>query len=327
MKRILFLTIVVLLFWAGKKTPYATFRLKDFENAMHYIPAGSIIYSDSVELYDGVKMNYDTTKLRGASVKGFYMCDHDVTNAEYRFFLNDLRQNDGDEYKRMIPDTLVWSRNRWSMQAYTNMYFWHPAYGDYPVVGVTHEQAEYYCKWLTKHYMKEDKRKYSKVEFTLPTVYEWEQAASGGLALPLFPWKGYSLQNDKGQWQADFIPVDQSAIIGVKRTKNGKHESYTITAGDFPVGSTAPPTLDSYNCNDVHSYEATAPVKSFWPNGYGLYNMAGNVRQFVREKGITKGGGWKDMGYFLRIPVQQGYDSTNYRSNDTGFRVVMEIKS
>ena len=74
-----------------------------------------------------------------------------------------------------------------------------------------------------------------------------------------------------------------------------------------------------------NSYDITAPVLSYSPNHFKLYNLAGNVEEYVAEKGITKGGGWKDTGYYLQNFVSQTYDSTEAVSCDRGFRVAMEI--
>ena len=54
--------------------------------------------------------------------------------------------------------------------------------------------------------------------------------------------------------------------------------------------------------------------------------MAGNVEEFVREKGITKGGGWDDTGYYLQNSVYETYSSSNETSAARGFRFVMEIQ-
>ena len=66
---------------------------------------------------------------------------------------------------------------------------------------------------------------------------------------------------------------------------------------------------------------------SYKPNGYGLYNMAGNVKEYVSEKAITKGGGWKDFGYYLQNWVEQPYDSTEKAADDRGFRFIMEVEN
>ena len=69
-----------------------------------------------------------------------------------------------------------------------------------------------------------------------------------------------------------------------------------------------------------------APVKSYPANGYGLFDMAGNVEEYVLEKGVTKGGSWKDTGYYLNIHVEELYDSTSLTSSERGFRFLMKLE-
>ena len=71
--------------------------------------------------------------------------------------------------------------------------------------------------------------------------------------------------------------------------------------------------------------DKTAPVISKYPNQLKIYHLASNVEEYMQEKGIIKGGGWKDTGYYLQNFVSQTYDSTNATSEDRAFRVAMEI--
>ncbi|HWY98550.1 MAG TPA: SUMF1/EgtB/PvdO family nonheme iron enzyme, partial [Bacteroidia bacterium] len=260
------------------------------------------------------------------SLSSFYMCNHVVSNAEYRYFLNDLKLTNPVLYIQMLPDTLVWRNKLAYQEPYVAYYFRHPAYSNYPVVGITHEQAEQYCKWLTERYMKEPKRKFKKVEFKLPNVYQWVYAAQGGLALPDFPWVGSDMRGKDGKPLANFIYVSEASIkkekVCLKDSNGSYHEiNMPVATGNEGYGMYgAAPTG-----NDAA--DLTTPVISYYPNGYGLYNMAGNVKQYVSEKGITKGGGWKDYGYYLQTWVEQPYDSTQKAADDRGFRIIMHVEN
>ena len=84
--------------------------------------------------------------------------------------------------------------------------------------------------------------------------------------------------------------------------------------------------LDPNNLPDIVLLDVTMPVMSFQPNGYGLYNMAGNVEEFMREKGKTHGGSWRDTGFYLLNDVFENYDTLNSTSAQRGFRFVMEFE-
>ena len=127
-----------------------------------------------------------------------------------------------------------------------NDYFWHDAYSEYPVVGVTWHQARAFCEWrtITKNaYQKTKKNKSLVPKFRLPTEAEWEYAARGGLQGAMYPWGGPYTKNDRGCFMANFKPM----------------------RGDYAVDQA------------LYTVEANA----YDPNGYNLYNMAGNVSEWV----------------------------------------------
>ena len=66
-----------------------------------------------------------------------------------------------------------------------------------------------------------------------------------------------------------------------------------------------------------------APVNSYWENDFGLYNMSGNVAEMVEEKGIAKGGSWKDGPESLKIEAEHEYDGN--AETYVGFRYFAEV--
>ena len=172
-----------------------------------------------------------------------------------------------------------------------------------------------WCDWLTTWYNQQEKRQYKRVQFTLPSATQWEYAARGGHSHALFPWGGPFMQNNSGQWLANFSRVPQGAIARVEpATADGP------TIRQFPT----PPTVGfAGKLND--NADVTAPVRSYSRNDYGLYNMAGNVAEFVQEPGITKGGSWNDTGYYLQNGVAQTYADSSAASNTRGFRFMMQV--
>ena len=212
----------------------------------------------------------------------------------------------------IYPDTTVWIKdfNYSYNEPMHNDYFSHPAYQDYPVVGVSWDQAVAFCVWRTSY-----KNSYQKASnkplvnyFRLPTEAEWEYAARGGIPSGIYPWGSPYLLNDRGCFLANFKPL----------------------RGDYS--------------SDQAMY--TVEAKSYLANDYNLYNMAGNVAEWTgssydpgayeyvsslnpnlslsnEKRKVVRGGSWKDVAYFLRV------SSRDYEYRDTarsyiGFRTVQD---
>jgi formylglycine-generating enzyme len=218
----------------------------------------------------------------------------------------------------IYPDTTVWLRdfNYSFNEPLFEQYFWHKAYSKYPVVGVTWDQARAFCAYSTKSkndYNQSRKKKKDKVfPYRLPSEVEWEYAARGGLENAPYPWGGPYLIDDRGCYLANFKP---------KR-------------GDY---------MENQN-----GFLYTAPVKSFNKNGFGLYDMAGNVSEWTVSaynnssytisstlnpylgnriedpRKVIKGGSWKDIGYMLMVSERDWEHKDSARSF-IGFRRVQTI--
>src|SRR6185312_4863563 len=109
---------------------------------------------------------------------------------------------------KIYPDTLVWIRDfSYSYnEPMTKRYFSHPAFGNYPVVGVNWKMASAFCNWRT-HYLNaylDSKKRAQESDFRLPTEAQWEYAARGGRSQSMFPWGNYYLRNKKGCLMANF---------------------------------------------------------------------------------------------------------------------------
>jgi sulfatase modifying factor 1 len=163
----------------------------------------------------------------------------------------------------IYPDTLCWIEDfPYSYnEPMARNYFSHPAFNNYPVVGVNYHMANAYCKWASKHLLN---NQYPPLR--LPTQAEWEYAALG---LPpeevqsayrvsekkIYPWKGKFYESDKP----------------------GHEFSFHCNSG---------PLTDYEHEYQVFSYPSdgyvyAAPIYSFKPNGFGLYQMAGNASEWV----------------------------------------------
>ncbi|MDG1871003.1 MAG: gliding motility lipoprotein GldK [Flavobacterium sp.] len=219
-----------------------------------------------------------------------------------------------NEEVKIYPDTTVWIKDF----AYSynepmhNDYFWHKAYGDYPVVGVKWTQAKAFCAWRTLYknsYIKSKKKGRDQINsFRLPTEAEWEYSARGGLESASYPWGGPYTRDDKGCFLANFKP----------------------NRGDYAA--------------DDALY--TVEAKSFAPNGYNLYNMAGNVAEWTdssynpnayeyvstmnpnvldasNKRKVVRGGSWKDVAYFLQVSTRD-FEYADSARSFIGFRTVQD---
>lgn len=216
------------------------------------------------------------------------------------------------EQVKVYPDTTVWIKDF----AYSynepmhNDYLWHQAYSQYPVVGVNWKQAKAFCAWRTlkkNTYVKKKKRDLVN-SFRLPTEAEWEYSARGGLESGAYPWGGPYTKNDRGCFLANFKP----------------------NRGDYAA--------------DQALY--TVEAKSYEPNGYNLYNMAGNVAEWTDSsydagayeyvstmnpnvpdtknmRKVVRGGSWKDVAYFLQVSTRD-FEYADTARSYIGFRTVQD---
>jgi len=247
----------------------------------------------------------------------------DVTKIKYKYNWMDIeaaaRAKSGSrkdfikqEELEIYPDTTVWIKDfEYSYnEPMHNDYFWHDAYSDYPVVGVNWMQAKAFCNWRTK-FKNDDQKSRGKQfvnQFRLPTEAEWEYAARGGIEGGSYPWGGPYVISDTGCFMANFKPQ----------------------RGDYAA--------------DAALY--TVEAKSFEPNDYNLYNMAGNVSEWTNssfdpgayeylstmnpnigsqdnKRKVIRGGSWKDVAYFLQVSTRD-YEYQDSARSYIGFRTVQD---
>lgn len=218
----------------------------------------------------------------------------------------------------VYPDTLSWIHDyTYSFNdPLTQKYFWHPAYDNYPVVGVNWKQARAFCVWRTEFlnaHLRSKKGGVDLAEFRLPTEAEWEWAARGGYTLNPYPWGGPYTRNEKGCFLANFKPLRGNYIAdgGIR----------TVIAAHYP------------------------------PNDWGLYDMSGNVAEWtnsafdpasynftwdmnpnytynateddppVMKRKVIRGGSWKDIAYFLQVTTRT-FEYQDTAKSYIGFRCV-----
>ncbi len=246
----------------------------------------------------------------------------DVTKFKYSYKTMNIQAAARGEGKRsdfiqeeeveVYPDTTVWIKdfNYSYNEPMHNDYFWHTAYDDYPVVGVSWKQAKAFCDWRTLYHNadRSERGMHNVNTYRLPSEAEWEYAARGGLQSATYPWGGPYSKDDRGCFLANFKPL----------------------RGDYAA--------------DQALY--TVEAESFEANGYGLYNMAGNVAEWVDSsydpssyefyssmnpnvnnandaRKVVRGGSWKDVAYFLEVSTRD-YEYADSARSYIGFRTVQD---
>ena len=218
----------------------------------------------------------------------------EVTNNQYSIFLKHLKEGKQDEeYQTGQIDTAKWRDLSAYNEPFVKNYHTHPAYANYPVVNISFEGATLFCEWLTDQYNSNEKRKFKKVMFRLPTREEWIAAAKGGNHDAIYPWEGNELITKKGLFRCNFIRAVHDTM-GVAGKNNDKAD-------------------------------VTAPTNSYLPNNYGIYNMSGNVSEMVAEKGETMGGSWLDEAEAMKIGSLGKFATYIGPMPTIGFRFVMVI--
>jgi gliding motility-associated lipoprotein GldK len=198
----------------------------------------------------------------------------------------------------------------------TNMYFWHIAYDDYPVVGINWKQAKAFCIWRTQllnNFFAMTGNTYVQ-DFRLPTESEWEYASRGGLALSPYPWGGPYIRNSAGCFLGNFKPMRGNYVVD----------------GGFHTVKTS-----SYNPNEYGLYCMAGNVAEWTNNAYdeSAYNFAHDLNMDYQydatendppalKRKVIRGGSWKDISYYLQTGTRT-YEYQDTAKCYIGFRCVM----
>ncbi len=312
---------------ASKSNRFRPQKSADIQDATHEYKKGE--YINGVTLSDGQNGGMGSPSsavgdpARDAKTLGTYNVQDQVSVGQGNYVPRERKGVDRSVFilKDVInvyPDTLAWVHDyTYSFnEPLTNMYFWHPAYDDYPVVGVTWKQARAFSIWrslLLNNFLIGTGQTIVN-DFRLPTESEWEYAARGGLQKSPYPWGGPYIRNSRGCFLGNFKPMRGSYI-----DDGGFHTVY------------------------VYSYN---------PNDYGLYCMAGNASEWtsnafdesaydfqhdlnpdyvyeaqekdanVLKRKVIRGGSWKDVGYFLQTSART-YEYQDTAKCYLSFRNVM----
>jgi sulfatase modifying factor 1 len=313
-----------------------SFEAQDPPLGMVVIEGGSFTMG---QVQDDIMFDWNTTPKK-IHVRSFFMDEAEVTNSEYFLYvqyMKDVFSPSKEKYKHIynsvLPDTLVWRKSLGNTDILSENYFRHPAYADYPVVGVTWLQANEYCKWRTnavnlkklidkghiknifesdstRNFFDTDRflndanrlfdgdttiykrgvrtrnvrqrgtprpgkdafqgRKITQADgilqqkFRLPTEAEWEFAAKA-----IVENREYNIVRGRKKyaWGGKYTRAKEKKYRGdqLANFKQGKGD-YSGLPGWSSDGSDIP-----------------IRIKSYLPNAFGLYDMSGNVAEWVAD--------------------------------------------
>ena len=294
------------------------------------IPAGTFHMGQADEDPASTQINFN----KQITIGPFFMDDSEISNNEYRQFTNFFLVDNGtiegfpavsaEEFRqKYYPDTTKWVKDfsHHMGDPIQDYYYWHPGYDEYPVVGINWDAAVFFGKWRTAYL--NDFRKtvgeFPMPEFRLPSEAEWEYSARGGRDMAKYPWGNPYIRNSKGCMLANFKP--------------GRGNFY----------------------DDGFAY--TSPIRSYFPNDYGLFDTSGNVSEWclddfnpasvptvwdlnpqyidprtdpdnkkfnakIPPKKVVRGGSWKDVAYYLETGTRT-YEFKDSSRAYIGFRCAL----
>lgn len=320
-----------------------------------------------------VRQNDPNTR-RTLSVNSFYMDEREIRNIDWREYLVWLNTVYGrvapEIVERARPDINQWMDGLSDNEPFLQNYFTHPSFNEYPVVCVSWEQALDYCTWRTDRANElilvqrgaitapdfdligrlETLEQIQDVVFSSARYFSSSQENLAQTATGLFP--NFRLPSE-----------DEWEFAAYARRRTDPEDKIRI----YPWSETTYARLNAkqraqqfaqYNSgrgrgNIVDVFSRTVPAGHFAPNDFGLYNMAGNVNEWVfdqyssrgnlnriqpedeldaflpdyhtnADSRVYKGGSWKDPIYWLH-PASRRYLDKSASANDIGFRCAMSM--
>lgn len=247
---------------------------------MVYIEGGRFVMGSFEEDLMGSRDNLERT----VTVASFYMDQTEIANIHWLEYLFDIKQDSTTEFHQSaLPDTTVWRRELAFNDPYEDNYLRYPGFRFFPVVGVSWVQANDYCRWRTSVVNEKLAEEYGLEgsiseggripletgfvlpDYRLPTEAEWEYAAKALIGTQyldenhtnqrIYPWDGHATRNPYGKQMGSFLA----------NFKRGRGD-YAGIAGKL---------------NDAAMI--TDYIYEYPPNDFGLYNMAGNVNEWVMD--------------------------------------------
>ncbi len=215
----------------------------------------------------------------------------------------------------IYPDTTCWVNDfpNSNNEVYLNLYFNHPNYSDYPVVGVSWEQANAFCAWRTDFLLKGlgGQAKYIQ-RYRLPSEAEWEYAARGKQG-GKFPWESGDTKSDKGCYYANYKPGEGDY------TQDGN--LITSKCGIYSANSNGLYDMAGNVAEWTSTVYTEAGVLQMGDINPDLQYRAAKEDPYALKKKTVRGGSWKDPVKFIQ-GATRSYEYQNESRSFIGFRCV-----
>ena len=270
-------------------------------------------------------------------IKGnLYASEQELTNKDYWSFMEYLRKNGYDDlYNKYYQDISEYDEVSKSLMS---RYHYSPINWkeldskakkndllNYPALDFTYEAAKAYNEWMTIQYNGNEKRKYKKVLFRLPTRDEWTMAALG--------YKTFQ------SWK-----LEENIVEAKLRGHKSPSEKFDLSKNEikYPWGlnswemrNSISNKFDCYLANvntgekitckagiKGDGFSFTSPAQTYFANQLGLYDVIGNVAEMIDESGVAMGGSWNDEPENASITSSYEYEESDIK---VGMRLFMEI--
>ncbi len=215
----------------------------------------------------------------------------------------------------VYPDTTCWVNDfpNANNEVYLNLYFSHPNYSEYPVVGVTWEQANAYCAWRTDYLLRGMRGQAKYIQrYRLPSEAEWEYAARGKEG-GKFPWESGDTKSDKGCYYANYKPGEGNY------TKDGN--LITSKCGIYSANSNGLYDMAGNVAEWTSTVYTEAGILQMSDINPDLQYRAAKEDPYSMKKKAIRGGSWKDPVRYIQ-GATRSYEYQNESRSFIGFRCV-----